>query len=619
MSNFPQRISLRTAVLTLLSGLLGMHTAFAGSMPLRAQILSDMVLANGHFTNEWGDVPGCNTCLPGAHPSSIWTRGTYFEGDLALYRINQDPAIYNYAVAWGTFHNWQLRYGDHDTQNDSQCAPQSYIELYQFDPTQTNRITHAIANANYWLADSSAARVLYVDALHMSLPMFAKLAVVAGNTNYSEKMYSYFHYTRDVLGRSNGLYNASDHLWWRDTTFLSGYKAQDGTTQKCYWSRGNGWAFAALARIMDVLPPTDPHFGEYLQTFQEMAGALKAVQRSDGFWNVNLAYANDYPGPETSGTAMFTYGLAWGIHHGYLDITNYLPTVIAGWNALATGALHHTSGADNGFLGYVQSTGSKPSDGQPVTYNSVPNFDDYALGAFLLAGSEVYALDALPVITNQPTGQTINAGQSVTLTVEAKGNPPPAFQWQKDGTNLTEGGNFSGANTATLTLTNAKVSDAGTYTVTVTNLAGSTASSNAAVKVLWTFAAFQQDYFTTNELATPTISGLAADPDGDGLNNALEYAYGLNPRQSDAGAAPSTADINNGYLEFSFIRRNDVGDLDYIPEVSDDLTTWHSGPGYIQEISVSPLDAERDRVVVRDLMPTWNATNHFLRVRLQIQ
>ena len=66
-----------------------------------------------------------------------------------------------------------------------------------------------------------------------------------------------------------------------------------------------------------------------------MAAALKPVQRSDGFWNMNLAYTNDYPGPESSGTAMFTYGLAWGIHHGYLDAPTYLPTVIKGWNALS--------------------------------------------------------------------------------------------------------------------------------------------------------------------------------------------------------------------------------------------------------------------------------------------
>ena len=223
-------------------------------------------------------------------------------------------------------------------------------------------------------------------------------------------MYSYFHFIKSVYGRSNGLYNATDHLWWRDTNFLANYTASDGTKQKCYWSRGNGWAFVALARTMDVLPTNDLHYAEYLQTFKDMAAAIKAVQRADGFWNVNLAYTNDYPGPESSGTACFTYGMAWGINHGYLDTNTYLPAVINGWNALAVGALHHSTGADNGFLGYEQGSGSKPSDGQPVTYTSVPNFDDFGLGLFLLAGSQIYQLSWPPGIVLAPPVLTGNNG-----------------------------------------------------------------------------------------------------------------------------------------------------------------------------------------------------------------
>ena len=46
----------------------------------------------------------------------------------------------------------------------------------------------------------------------------------------------------------------------------------------------------------------------------------------------------------------------------------------------------------SGFLGYVQGTGKEPKDGQPVTYKSVPDFEDYGVGCFLLAGTEVYKL-----------------------------------------------------------------------------------------------------------------------------------------------------------------------------------------------------------------------------------
>ena len=260
-------------------------------MPPQAQILSDMVLANNYFTNEW-PVPGCASCLSGNHASCIWTRGTYIEGSLALYRINHDTNIYNYAVQWGAFTNWSLRYGDTDTSPDDQCAGQEYIELYQFDTTQTNRLTHIVNNVNYWMSGGVGLKAwTYVDAIHMSMPAFAKLGVLNSNvisalkTNdtYAPMMFTNFHFIKNVYGRSNGLYNATDHLWWRDTNFMANYTASDGTKQKCYWSRGNGWAFVALARTMEVLPTNDPHYAEYLQTSANMAAAIKAVQRAGRF------------------------------------------------------------------------------------------------------------------------------------------------------------------------------------------------------------------------------------------------------------------------------------------------------------------------------------------------
>jgi hypothetical protein len=144
---------------------------------------------------------------------------------------------------------------------------------------------------------------------------------------------------------------------------------------------------AALARVLDVMPADAPHRNEYVATFKEMAEAIVAVQRNDGFWNVSLHDATEYGGPETSGTALFTFGLAWGVNKGVLTNSVYRSAAIRGWKGMVDSALH-----SNGFLGYVQSTGKQPSDGQPVTYDKSPNFEDYGLGAFLLAGSEIYRM-----------------------------------------------------------------------------------------------------------------------------------------------------------------------------------------------------------------------------------
>ena len=79
--------------------------------------------------------------------------------------------------------------------------------------------------------------------------------------------------------------------------------------------------------------------------------------------------------------------MAWGINNKIIDKKIYLPVLLKAWNAMVKECVH-----DNGFLGFVQGTGKEPKDGQPVSYTSVPDFEDYGLGAFLLAGSEVYKL-----------------------------------------------------------------------------------------------------------------------------------------------------------------------------------------------------------------------------------
>ena len=119
-----------------------------------------------------------------------------------------------------------------------------------------------------------------------------------------------------------------------------------------------------------------------------MFRSLAKVQRVDGFWNVSLLDPSNFGGKEVSGTAMFTYGMAWCINKGLISRGKYHPVVNKAWYGLVTESLH-----TNGFLGYVQGTGKQPSDSQPVGYDTVPNFEDFGLGCFLLAGSEMYKMN----------------------------------------------------------------------------------------------------------------------------------------------------------------------------------------------------------------------------------
>jgi rhamnogalacturonyl hydrolase YesR len=345
-------------------------------------IIDTMRIANDYFMAKWPN-PGANIVTDKIRPSNIWTRATYYEGLMALYEIDPQSRYYNYAVDWGESHNWNLRNGNTDTDADNQCCGQTYIDLYLMDP-QPERLVHIKSAVDLMVNSSTLSYWSWIDALHMAMPVFARMGTVYNDDAYFEKLHQIYMYTKQTHGTS-GLYNTADHLWWRDKNFDPPYVEPNG--EDCYWSRGNGWVFAALVRVLDVMPPDAPHRQEYVQTFVDMAAALAPVQRSDGFWNVSLHDPTNYPGKELSGTAFFAYGFAWGVNQGLLDPQIYTPIALNAWNGMVRYSLH-----SNGFLGYVQSTASKPSDGQPLSYDKVPNFEDYTLGAFLLAAREIYQL-----------------------------------------------------------------------------------------------------------------------------------------------------------------------------------------------------------------------------------
>jgi rhamnogalacturonyl hydrolase YesR len=111
------------------------------------------------------------------------------------------------------------------------------------------------------------------------------------------------------------------------------------------------------------------------------------LQRTDGYWNVSLQDPDHFGGKELSGTALFIYGMAWGINNNIIDKGIYLTSIQKAWNAMAKDCVH-----PDGALGYVQGTGKEPKDGQPVAYDHYPDFEDYGVGCFLLAGSEIYKM-----------------------------------------------------------------------------------------------------------------------------------------------------------------------------------------------------------------------------------
>lgn len=374
--------SLSKLALILILGILSSLVSCTSQKDDATTILENMRLANDYFMNKWPDV-GKTIITNKERPSHIWTRAVYYEGLMALYSIDPKKEYYTYAADWGDFHKWSFRSGNNTRNADDYCCGQTYIDLYLIDP-KPERLANIKTCADFLVSDSSDADWDWIDAIQMGMPVFAKLGMLLNDSSYFDKMHKMYMFSRDSVGE-NGLYNTEEGLWWRDADFDPPYKEPNG--DDCYWSRGNGWVYVALARVMDITKMSTQYNEQYLSDFKEMSAALIKEQRTDGLWNVSLQDPNNYGGKELTGTSMFVYGMAWGVNNGYLDETTYLPVINKAWNAIISDGLH-----PNGFLGYVQGTGKEPKDGQPVTYDSMPDFEDYGLGAFLLAGKEMYKL-----------------------------------------------------------------------------------------------------------------------------------------------------------------------------------------------------------------------------------
>ena len=354
------------------------------SIKNKPQIVKTLELANHYFMNKWQDVSKI-IYVPSKHkswPSHIWTRAVYYEGLMAFNQIDPKAEYIQYAMDWGQAHDWNLRDGIKTRNADNQCAGQTYIDLALLKK-DTTFMSNIKASIDLMLTTDKIDDWSWIDAIQMGMPIFARLGNITGNQAYYNRMWEMYDYTRSKLN-GGGLYDTKNHLWWRDKDFMPPYKEPNG--KDCYWSRGNGWVAAALVRVLDGLPKSAPHYEDYMQDYKDLMHAILKYQDKGGYWNVSMADPTHFGGKELTGTALFTYAMAWGVNNGILKKKTFKKPITKAW-AMLYSCVH-----PNGFLGYVQGTGKEPKDSQPVGYDHVPDFEDFGLGCFLLAGSEVYKL-----------------------------------------------------------------------------------------------------------------------------------------------------------------------------------------------------------------------------------
>lgn len=311
-----------------------------------------------------------------------WVWAPFYCGMLSLAQQTGDMSLIEATRKIASDNKWSL--DKRPRHADDWAVGWTYAELYlndempkmlaqqreQFDKLMQQSWDESLE----WKKGIYNRELAWCDALFMGPPTLLRLATATGDKRYLEFGDRLWWKTTDYL------YDKDDHLYYRDSSFF-GKKEPNG--KQIYWARGNGWVFAGLTRMLEDLPSDHPNVQRYVTLFEEMSAKLKEVQHDNGFWPAGLLDPVRWDKPETSGTAFFTYGLAWGINNGLLDAAEYLPSVKKGWEALVS----KTDG--EGRLSAVQPIGADPYDFDPEA--TMP----YGVGGMLLAASEVYQLALL--------------------------------------------------------------------------------------------------------------------------------------------------------------------------------------------------------------------------------
>jgi rhamnogalacturonyl hydrolase YesR len=300
-----------------------------------------------------------------------WTFAAMYTGFMAVPKAANGEKYQQAMLRMAKKFNWQP--GPRVPNADDGAIGQTYMELYfrYHDPAMMAPIKEREDTVMALPDNPEKPLWWWCDALFMAPPVFAKLSRATGDRKYLDFMDHQWWITSSLL------YNPSNHLYFRDKSFLDKHEANGSPI---FWSRGNGWVFAGLARVLAEMPRDYPGRSKYIAQFKEMAEELASLQGSDGLWRPGLLDAAAYQLPENSGSAFYTFGFAYGINSGILERAKYQPVVEKAWQGL----LSHIY--EDGRLGCIQPVGAAPGD-----FSAASSYV-FGTGAFLLAGSEVYRL-----------------------------------------------------------------------------------------------------------------------------------------------------------------------------------------------------------------------------------
>lgn len=211
----------------------------------------------------------------------------------------------------------------------------------------------------------------------------------------------------------------------------------------------------------------------------------------------------------------------------------------------------------------------------------------YGCGRFLAVGGtgRIYT-GRPPRFAAHPTSILVDEGWSGALAVAPEESGSGSLQWMKDDQVL------AGATGWILAINAAVTDDAGRYYAILETAGWRVPSASAQLAVRSVFDGWRHAAFTAEELSNPGISGLMADPDGDGRCNLMEYALGTDPCMDDTSDV-WTADQTVAGWSFDYSRPGQRPDLGYEVEVSTDLRDWSSEGVIHERVTVGAMEGWR--------------------------
>ena len=330
-----------------------------------------------------------------AEVRSFWDPAAYHTGNMEVYKLLKDEKQLDYTLRWAYHNNWSgateadprrwkyATYGEGKEYvlfGDWQVCFQTYIDLYNLalanggtDAENYFMVKRAKEVMHYEAYSQQDGYWWWSDALYMVMPVMTKMYKLTGDKKYLDKLYENLLYSdRIMLDEETGLY-------FRDARYVyPKHKSVNG--KKDFWARGDGWVLAGLAKVLQDLPKDYEHYQFFVDKYKRLANTVAKTQQKEGYWTRSILDPNHAPGPETSGTAFFTYGILWGVNNGFLAKKDYKKCIDRAWQYISETAVQ----AD-GKVGYVQPIGDRAIPGQTVDANSQANF---GVGAVLLAACE---------------------------------------------------------------------------------------------------------------------------------------------------------------------------------------------------------------------------------------